>query len=90
MSPNELLSYYESAVTFDAYILEQDNPVLREYVCELRDALENRAVLRLLRFQAGIPLCCGDGHCITEPTVRCVNGQHQTCPEHIETYYLCQ
>jgi hypothetical protein len=90
MSTNELLSYYESAVTFGTHILEQDNPVLREYVCELRDALEDRAVLRLLRFQAGIPICCGNGHCITEPTVRCMNDKHQTCPEHVESCYLCQ
>jgi hypothetical protein len=32
MSVTELLNYYESTVAFDAYILEQDNPALREYV----------------------------------------------------------
>lgn len=89
MSVNELLSYYASAAAFDAYILEQDNPALREYVSELRGAWEHRAILRILRVQAGIPVCCGDGHCITQPSVRCMGGVHETCPEHAESCYLC-
>ena len=89
MSVNELLSYYESTVAFDAYILEQDNPALREYVSELRGAWEHRAILRVLRLQAGQPICCGDGHCITPPSVRCMNGEHDTCPEHADDCYLC-
>jgi hypothetical protein len=89
MSSNELLNYYESVIPLDSQILKLDNPVLREYVSELRGALEDRAILRLLRFQAGIPICCGDGHCITQPSVRCMKGEHQTCPEHVETCYLC-
>ena len=89
MSSNELLNYYESVIPLDSQILELDNPVLREYVSELRGALEDRAILRLLRFQAGIPICYGDGHCITQPSVRCMKGEHQTCPEHVETCYLC-
>ncbi len=90
MPVNELLSYYESTVGFYTYILEQDNPALREYVSELRGALEHRAILRILRLEAGIPVCCGDGHCITQPSVRCMNGQHETCPKHVETCYLCR
>ena len=90
MSVNELLSYYESAAAFDAHILEQDNPALREYASELRGALEDRAILRILRLQTGIPICCGDGHCITAPSVRCMKGEHETCPEHVESCYLCQ
>jgi hypothetical protein len=90
MSVDELLNRYEKSIAFDAYILEQDNPALREYVSELRGAWENRAILRILRVQAGIPVCCGDGHCITQPSVRCMNGQHETCPEHVESCYLCQ
>lgn len=90
MSVNELLlSYYESTVTFGTEILEQDNPAMREYVSELRGALEHRAILRMLRLQAGIPVCCGDGHCITQPTVQCMENKHQTCPEHTESCYLC-
>jgi hypothetical protein len=87
---NELLSYYESTVAFDAYILEQDNPALREYVSELLGALEHRAILRILRLQAGIPICCGDGHCIKPPSARCMRNEHETCPEHVESCYLCQ
>jgi len=34
MSANELLNYYESVVDIDSQILEQDNPVLREYVLQ--------------------------------------------------------
>jgi hypothetical protein len=89
MSANELLSYYESTVTFDTEILEQDNPAIREYVTELRGALEHRAILRMLRLQADIPVCCGDGHCITQPTAKCMKNKHQTCPEHTESCYLC-
>src|SRR5580704_9953201 len=88
MSVNELLSHYEKAAAFDAYILEQDNPALREYLSELRGAWEHRAILRILRVQAGIPVCCGDGHCITPPSVRCANGEHDTCPEHVDSCYL--
>ena len=89
MAVNKLLSYYESTIAFDSKILEQQNPALREYVTELRGALENRAILRVLRVQAGIPICCGDGHCITAPSVRCMKGEHKTCPEHVESCYLC-
>jgi hypothetical protein len=89
MSTQELLSYYESTIPYDSQILEQDNPALREYVSELRGALEHRAILRLLRLQAGVPICCGDGHCITPPSVRCMNGVHDTCPEHADDCYLC-
>lgn len=89
MSANELLNCYESTVAFGANILEQDNPALREYVSELRGALEDRAILRILRLQAGIPICSGDGHCITLPRVRCMQGDHDTCPEHVESCYLC-
>lgn len=90
MSANELLKYYESVIPIDSQILALDNPVLREYVSELRGALEDRAILRMLRFEAGIPICYGDGHCVTEPTVWCIRGEHQTCPEHIESCYLCR
>lgn len=90
MSVNELLSYYESTVAFDQYILEQDNPALRESVSELLSALEHRAILRILRLQAAIPICCGDGHCIKPPSVRCMRNKHETCPEHVESCYLCQ
>jgi hypothetical protein len=89
MSVHELLSYYESTVVLDADILEQDNPALREYVSEVRGALEHRAILRILRLQAGMPICSGDGHCITAPSVRCMHDKHDTCPGHVESCYLC-
>lgn len=90
MSVTELLNYYESAVVMDSYILEQDNPALREYLSELRDALEHWAIMRILRLQAGIPVCCGDGHRIAPPSIRCMNGVHDTRPEHVDGRYLCQ
>jgi hypothetical protein len=90
MSTNELLNHYASVIPIDSQILELDNPVLREYVSELRATLENRAILRILRFEAGIPICCGDGHCVTQPSVRCMKGEHQTCQEHVESCYLCR
>jgi hypothetical protein len=90
MSVAELLSHYESTVVLDAEILLQDNPALREYVSEFRGALEHRAILRILRLQAGITICCGDGHCIATPSVRCMKNKHETCPEHVESCYLCQ
>jgi hypothetical protein len=61
MSVNDLIGNYEKCAAFDAYILDQDNPALREYVSELRGAWEHRAILRILRVQAGIPVCSGDG-----------------------------
>ena len=53
MSVKELLNQYEKTVTFDAYILGQDNPALREHVSELRGAWEHRAILRILRVRPG-------------------------------------
>ena len=89
MSANELLRYYESLVVFDDSVLKEENPVLRRYLSEVRGALEHRAILRYLRLQVGTPICCGDGHCITTPTARCMKSEHDTCPEHVESCYMC-
>lgn len=83
------LRYYEDLIKFHSEVLEEDNPRLREFVSEIRGALEAHSILRHLRLLTGIPICCGDGHCIAEPTGTC-RGGHTTCHEHREECYLCE
>jgi hypothetical protein len=90
MSALAQIKYYEELVIFEAAIIEEENPRLAEYVCELRGAWEHRAVLRHLRIRQGIGVCNGDGHCLNVPTAHCMAGRHETCPEHTDSCYLCE
>jgi hypothetical protein len=86
---NKLLEYYEKRVREDSSLLAEENLRLTEYITELRDAWENRAVLRHLRALASMRICNGDGLCLATPTSHCMNGVHETCPEHTGSCYLC-
>ena len=85
---NELLKYNEDMVRWDSDHFIDENPALAEHDAELRGVLEHRSILRHVRLMAGLPICCGDGHCVTLPTTKC-NAGHQTCLEHVESCYLC-
>jgi len=88
MSTHEQLEYYESAVRSDN-VLVGENPGPAEHVAELTGLWEHRAILRQLRLQEGIPICNGNGHCLERPTLLCLNGEHDTCPNHTDSCFLC-
>jgi hypothetical protein len=54
MIPNELIEYYESLVKGHGPSPCEDNQHLRAYVVELQDLWEKRAILRELRYRAGM------------------------------------
>jgi hypothetical protein len=89
MIPNELIEYYESLVHSQGPAPVEENPHLREYVTELRDAWEARVILRDLRNRAGIATCSGEVDCLENPTSLCMRGEHPTCANHADSCYLC-
>jgi hypothetical protein len=54
MIPNELIQYDESLVGRQRPTPAEQNPHLREFIAEIRDAWESRVILRDLRNRAGI------------------------------------
>ena len=88
MIPNKLLEYYESQVKH-ARPPTVENLHLREYVGEIRDVWEQRVILRELRIRKNIPVCSGEITCLETPASRCMGGDHQTCPDHTDSCYLC-
>jgi hypothetical protein len=90
MATSELLAHFEAAVGWDEEMLHhEENPLLAEYVTELRAVWEHRSVLRHIRYMAEIQVCNGDGHRLETPTARCMDGKHETCPAHTDSSYLC-
>jgi ribosomal protein S24E len=51
---NELIRYYESLIASRKPVPPEENPHLREYIAEIRDARETRVIVRDLRNRAGI------------------------------------
>ena len=91
MIQNELIAYYESLVKEQGSSSSEDEPNehLRAYVVELKDAWEKRAILRELRFRAGMAVCSGGVDCVETPTTVCMDGTHPTCPRHTDDCFLC-
>jgi hypothetical protein len=85
---NELIRYYESLVARRKPAVTEENPHLREYVAEIRDAWETRTILRDLRNRRGIATCSGEVACLEAPTSLCMRGEHPTCPAHTDSCYL--
>jgi hypothetical protein len=88
VTSNELIRYYESLAR-QRPIQPEQNPHLREYVGEIRDAWEARVILRDLRNRAGITTCGGAVDCLENPTSLCMRGAHPTCSDHTDSCYLC-
>jgi len=89
MISNELIEYYESLVKGQGPSPSEGNQHLRAYVVELQDLWEKRAILRELRYRAGMEVCSGVVDCVETPTTTCMNGSHPTCPKHTDDCFLC-
>lgn len=91
MIPNELIEYYESWVKEHGSSSSEDEAKghLRAYLVELKDVWEKRAILRELRFRAGMVVCSGTVDCVETPTTVCMHGRHPTCPKHTDDCFLC-
>jgi hypothetical protein len=86
---NELLRYYEFLIANRKPVPPQENPHLREYIAEIRDAWETRVILRDLRNRTGLATCSGEVDCLESPTLLCMRGAHPTCGAHTDSCYLC-
>ena len=89
MIPNDLIEYYESRVKEQSSFPSEENPHLRAYLCEIRDVWEKRAILRELRYRAGMAVCSGEIDCVETPTTHCMHGDHPTCANHTDDCFLC-
>jgi hypothetical protein len=87
--PDKLIQYYESLVGRQRPMSAEQNPHLREYIAEIRDAWEARVILRDLRSRSGLATCSGEVDCVKDPTSLCMRDQHPTCSSHTDSCYLC-
>lgn len=83
----KLLQHFESIIKLEEQAFQATH--LSKQPSELRGACETRSIVRHLRTLEGIPICCGDGHCLEFPKVLCTRGQHVTCSAHKSDCYLC-
>lgn len=89
MIPGELIQYYEKLVREQGSSQSYESQHLRAYESELRDLWEKRAILRELRYRAGMEVCSGEIACVDKPTTHCMHGNHPTCPNHTDDCFLC-